>query len=144
MKNEILRGTPASPSIAIGKSFVYSPKQVVLSSLREKKDTAEEIELFEKARKMALRQLRNLRIELKKASDPISSKLIDVQILFLQDPLFLNSVEKRIKVKKESAEEAIVNFSQSLEKDFRDIPNSYIAERYLDVKDIIERLLKYL
>jgi len=144
MKNEILRGTPASPSIAIGKSFVYSPKQVVLSSLREKKDTAEEIELFEKARKMALRQLRNLRIELKKASDPISSKLIDVQILFLQDPLFLNSVEKRIKVKKESAEEAIVNFSQSLEKDFRDIPNSYIAERYLDVKDIIERLLKNL
>ncbi|MEJ2568809.1 MAG: phosphoenolpyruvate-utilizing N-terminal domain-containing protein, partial [candidate division WOR-3 bacterium] len=142
MKNKILRGTPASPSIAIGKSFVYSPKQIVLSSLREKKDASEEIELFEKARKMALRQLRNLRIELKKASDPISSRLIDVQILFLQDPLFLNSVEKRIRVKKESAEEAVVNFSQSLEKDFRDIPNSYIAERYLDVKDIIERLLK--
>jgi phosphotransferase system enzyme I (PtsI) len=144
MKNKILRGTPASPSIAIGKSFVYSPKQIVLSSLRERKDASEEIELFEKARKMSLRQLRNLRIELKKASDPISSKLIDVQILFLQDPLFLNSVEKRIRAQKESAEEAVVNFSQSLEKDFRDIPNSYISERYLDVKDIIERLLKNL
>jgi phosphotransferase system enzyme I (PtsI) len=144
MKNKILRGTPASPSIAIGKSFIYSPKQIVLSSLKEKKDVSEEVALFEKARSLALRQLRNLRVELKRASDPISSRLIDVQMLFLQDPLFLNSVEKRIRGKKESAEEAIVNFSQSLEKDFHDIPNSYIAERYLDVKDIIERLLKNL
>ncbi len=144
MKNKILRGIPASPAIAIGKSFVYSPKQIVLSSLRDRKDVAEELAFFEKARNLALRQLRNLRIELKKASDPISSRLIDVQMLFLQDPLFLNSVEKRIRVNKESAEEAIVNFARGLEKDFRDIPNSYIAERYLDVKDIVERLLKNL
>ncbi len=144
MKNKIFRGTPASPSIAIGKSFVYSPKQIVLSSMVEKKDITEELALFEKARSMALKQLRNLRVELKKASDPVSARLIDVQMLFLQDPLFLNSVEKRIRTGKESAEEAIVNFSESLEKDFRDIPNSYISERYLDVKDIVERLLKNL
>ena len=144
MKNKIFRGTPASPSIAIGKSFVYSPKQMALSSMMERKDIAEEIAFFEKARNMALRQLRCIRIELKKASDPVSARLIDVQILFLQDPLFLNSVEKRIRSGKESAGEAIVNFSESLEKDFRDIPNSYIAERYLDVKDIVERLLKNL
>ncbi len=144
MKNKIFRGTPASPSIAIGKSFVYSPKQIVLSSMVERKDITEELALFEKARNMALKQLRSLRVELKKASDPVSSKLIDVQMLFLQDPLFLNSVEKRIRGGVESAEEAIVNFSESLEKDFRDIPNSYISERYLDVKDIVERLLKNL
>ncbi len=144
MKNKIFRGTPASPSIAIGKSFVYSPKQIVLSSSTERKDVAEEIALFEKARNMALRQLRGLRMELRKASDPVSARLIDVQMLFLQDPLFLNSVEKRIRTGKESSEEAIINFSESLEKDFKDIPNSYIAERYLDVKDIIGRLLKNL
>jgi phosphotransferase system enzyme I (PtsI) len=144
MKNKVYRGTPASPSIAIGKSFVYSPKQIALSSLSERKDTPEEIALFEKARNMALRQLRNLRVELKRASDPVSARLIDVQMLFLQDPLFLNSVEKRIRSGKESAEEAIINFSESLEKDFQDIPNSYIAERYLDVKDIVGRLLKNL
>ncbi|MBN1694905.1 phosphoenolpyruvate--protein phosphotransferase [candidate division WOR-3 bacterium] len=144
MKNKIFRGTPASPSIAIGKSFVYSPKQMVLSSMVEKKDITEELALFEKARNMALKQLRNLKVELKKASDPVSARLIDVQMLFLQDPLFLNSVEKRIRTGKESAEEAIVSFSESLEKDFKDIPNSYIAERYLDVKDIVERLLKNL
>jgi phosphotransferase system enzyme I (PtsI) len=144
MKNKIFRGTPASPSIAIGKSVVYSPKQIVLSSLAERKGVAEEIALFEKARNMALKQLRNLRVELKKASDPVSARLIDVQILFLQDPLFLNSVEKRIRSGEESAEEAIIDFSESLEKDFRDIPNSYIAERYLDVKDIVGRLLKNL
>jgi phosphotransferase system enzyme I (PtsI) len=144
MKNKIFRGTPASPSIAIGKSFVYSPKQIVLSSMIERKDIAEEIALLEKARNMALRQLRCLRIELKRARDPVSARLIDVQMLFLQDPLFLNSVEKRIRTGKESAEEAIINFSESLEKDFQDIPNSYIAERYLDVKDVIGRLLKNL
>ena len=144
MKNRIFRGTPASPSIAIGKSLVYSPKQIVLSSLVERKGVEEEIVFFEKARNMALRQLRGLRVELKKASDPVSARLIDVQMLFLQDPLFLNSVEKRIRTGKESAEEAIINFSEGLEKDFQDIPNSYIAERYLDVKDIIGRLLKNL
>lgn len=144
MKNKIFRGTPASPSIAIGKSFVYSPKQVVLSYNKGRKDVGEEIALFEKARNMSLKQLRNLRVELKKASDPVSARLIDVQILFLQDPLFLNSVEKRIRTGKESAEEAIINFSEGLERDFEDIPNSYIAERYLDVQDIVDRLLKNL
>jgi phosphotransferase system enzyme I (PtsI) len=144
MKNKIFRGIPASPSIAIGKSLVYSPKQMVLSSMVERKGVAEELALFEKARSMALKQLRNLRVELKKASDPVSARLIDVQMLFLQDPLFLNSVEKRIRTGKESAEESIVNFSEGLERDFRDIPNSYISERYLDVKDIVERLLKNL
>jgi len=144
MKNKIFRGIPASPSIAIGKSFIYSPKEIVRSSKRKKGEVAEEIVLFEKARHMALRQLRCLKVELKKAHDPVSARLIDVQLLFLQDPLFLNSVEKRITSRKESAEEAVVNFSEGLEKDFRDIPNSYIAERYLDVKDIVDRLLKNL
>lgn len=144
MKNRIFRGTPASPSIAIGKSFLYSPKQIILSSLSERKGVAEEIALFENARNMALRQLRGLRVELKKASDPVSARLIEVQMLFLQDPLFLNSVEKRIRTGKESAEEAIINFSEGLERDFKDIPNSYIAERYLDVKDVVGRLLKNL
>jgi len=144
MKNKIFRGTPASPYIAIGKSFLYSSKEIVFSSSREKREVAEELALFEKARHMSLRQLRSLRVELKKASDPVSSRLIEVQVLFLQDPLFLNSVEKIIRVGKESAEKAIVNFSEDLEKDFRDIPNSYIAERYLDVKDIVDRLLRNL
>jgi len=144
MKNKIFRGIPASPSIAIGKSFLYSSKEMVRSSKRKKGEVAEEIVLFEKSRHMALRQLRCLKVELKKAHDPVSARLIDVQLLFLQDPLFLNSVEKRITSRKESAEEAVVNFSEGLEKDFRDIPNSYIAERYLDVKDIVDRLLKNL
>lgn len=144
MKNKILRGIPASPSISIGKSFLYSPKEIAFSSSREKREISEEIALFEKARHMALSQLRGLRVELKNASDPESSRLIDVQILFLQDPLFLNSVEKRIRGENETAEEAIVNFSESLQKDFQDIPNSYIAERYLDVQDVVNRLLKNL
>ena len=144
MKNKILRGIPASPSIAIGKSFIYSPREMVQSSREKKGDVSEEIAQFEKARYRAIRQLRSLRVELKKAKDPVSARLIDVQMLFLQDPLFLNSVEKRIRTKKESAEEAVINFAEGLEKDFRDIPNSYIAERYLDVKDIVDRLLKNL
>jgi phosphotransferase system enzyme I (PtsI) len=144
MKNKIFRGIPASPSIAIGKSFLYSTKEIAFSSRREKKEVTEEMALFEKARHLALKQLRSLRVELKKASDPVSSRLIDVQLLFLEDPLLLNSVEKRIRVQKESAEEAIVNFAESLAEDFRDIPNSYIAERYLDVKDVVDRLLKNL
>jgi phosphotransferase system enzyme I (PtsI) len=144
MKNKIFRGIPASPSIAIGKCFLYSTKGIAISSGREKKEVEEEITNFEKARLLALRQLRSLKVELKKSSDPVSSRLIDVQLLFLEDPLLLNSVEKRIKVQKESAEEAIVNFAESLEEDFRGIPNSYIAERYLDVKDVADRLLKNL
>jgi phosphotransferase system enzyme I (PtsI) len=144
MKNKIFRGIPASPSIAIGKCSIYSTKRIAISSGREKKEVKEEMANFEKARLLALKQLRSLRVELKKASDPVSSRLIDVQLLFLEDPLLLNSVEKRIKVQKESAEEAIINVAKSLEEDFRDIPNSYIAERYLDVKDVVDRLLKNL
>ncbi|MEO0294004.1 MAG: phosphoenolpyruvate--protein phosphotransferase [candidate division WOR-3 bacterium] len=144
MKNKIIRGIGVSPSIAMGKAFLYTPKEIILSSKRKKGKIEEEIKLFEKARCLSLRQLRKLKLELKKMKDVQTPRLIDVQLLFLQDPLFLNSVEKRMRNGKESAEEAIINFAKGLEKDFLNIPNSYIAERYSDVKDVISRLLRNL
>ncbi len=144
MKNKIIRGIPVSPSIAIGKAFLYSTKDIAFKRTQKKGNIDEEIYKFEKARKKSLKQLRALKSEVKKlhTSEPV--KLIDVQILFLKDPLFLNSVEKRIRNKEESVYEAIFNFLESLKRDFQDIPNSYISERYLDVKDVGDRLLKNL
>jgi len=144
MKNKVFRGIPVSPSIAIGKAFIYSPKDITFKKEKKIKSIDEEICKFEKARRKSLKQLRKLKSELKKlpAREPV--RLIDVQILFLQDPLFLNSVEKRIRNNKESAMDSIKNFLESLERDFQDIPNSYISERFFDVKDVGDRILKNL
>ncbi len=142
MKNRIIRGIPVSPSIAIGKAFLYSAEDISFFSSRRKGNVQEEFSLFEKTRRKSLGQLRALKSDLKRLGNKESTKLIDVQILFLQDPLFLNSVEKRIKNKKESAEKAIINFLKSLKINFKDIEDSYIKERYLDVKDVVDRLLK--
>ncbi len=144
MKNKIIRGIPVSPAIVIGRAFLHSQKDAAFTRSKKKGNIDEEIFKLEKARKKSLRQLRSLKTELKKlpTSEPV--RLIDVQILFLQDPLFLNSVEKRIRNNQESAEESIFNLLESLKSDFEEIPNSYISGRYLDVKDVGDRLLRNL
>jgi phosphotransferase system enzyme I (PtsI) len=141
MKNKVFRGIPVSPSIAIGKAFIYSAKDITFKKEKKIKSVDEEICKFEKARRKSFKQLRKLKAELKKLPSKEPVRLIDVQILFLQDPLFLNSVEKRIRNNKESAVDSIKNFLESLERDFQDIPNSYISERFLDVKDVGDRIL---
>ncbi|MBA7676299.1 Phosphoenolpyruvate-protein phosphotransferase [subsurface metagenome] len=144
MKNRVIRGIPVSPSIAIGKVFLYSPKDITFKRIKKKGSVDEEICKFEKSRRKSQRQLRALKSELKKLPTKEPVRLIDIQILFLQDPLLLNSVEKRIRNNKEAAAEAILNLLESLKRDFQEIPDSYISERYLDVKDVGDRLLKNL
>ena len=144
MKNRVIRGIPVSPSIAIGKVFLYSPRDITFKRIKKKGSVDEEICKFEKSRRKSLRQLRALKSELKKLPTKEPVRLIDIQILFLQDPLLLNSVEKRIRNNKEAAAEAILNLLESLKRDFQEIPDSYISERYLDVKDVGDRLLKNL
>lgn len=144
MKNKIIRGIPVSPYLTIGKAFIYLPKDTTLRRLKGGGNIDGEISLFENTRKKSLEQLVELKLELKKLPSSQPAKLIDVQILFLQDPSFLEDVEKRIRSDGESAEGAIINFLESLERDFKDIPSSYIGERYFDVKDVGDRLISNL
>lgn len=141
MKNEIIRGIPASPSIAIGRVFLFMPRETVLMRSKKKGSVEEEIVLFENARKESLKQLKALKNELEGSSNPEPSKLIDVQILLLQDTSFVDRVESKIR-NNQSAAEAIMSFLESVEKDFKNISNGYFSERYLDIKDVGDRLLK--
>ncbi|MCK4421218.1 phosphoenolpyruvate--protein phosphotransferase [candidate division WOR-3 bacterium] len=141
MKNEIIRGIPASPSIAIGRVFLFMPRETVLMRSKKKGSVEEEIVLFENARKESLKQLKALKDELEGSSNPEPSKLIDVQILLLQDTSFVDRVESKIR-NNQSAAEAIMSFLESVEKDFKNISNGYFSERYLDIKDVGDRLLK--
>ena len=141
MKNEIIRGIAASPSIAIGRVFLYMPREAVLMRSKKKGSVEEEIVLFENARKESLKQLKALKDELEGSSNPEPSKLIDVQILLLQDTSFVDRVESKIR-NNQSAAEAIMSFLESVEKDFKNISNGYFSERYLDIKDVGDRLLK--
>lgn len=143
MKNRIFRGIPASPSIAIGRIKLFKRKEDSSSDKKKDIDIKEEIKLFEDARRKSLKQLRKLKTDIKGNSNGIPSRLVDFQILLLQDPLFLNNVEKRI-TNGESASQSISNFIKSIEQDFNNIPDSYISERYLDVRDAMSRLMKNL
>jgi len=144
MKNKIIRGIPVSPYLTIGKAFIYLPKDTTLKRLKRGDNIDGEISLFENTRKKSLGQLVELKSELKKLPSSQPARLIDVQILFLQDPSFLEDVEKRIRSDEESAEGAIIKFLESAERDFKDIPSSYIGERYFDVKDVGDRLISNL
>ena len=135
--NKVIRGIPASPGITIGKSFILL-KTVFIPS--EKKGTIEqELATFYKALSDTKRELTNIIKNIEKKNKE-GKKLIDMQLLILQDPFFIEGVEENIR-KGESASKSIFLFLNNLKENFSNIKDTYLKDRFLDIQDVGNRIL---
>ena len=77
-------------------------------------------------------------------NNPAITKLMNMQLSFIDDKSFRDNVLNKINNQQFSASWAISSEYYSMKKSFEDIEDKYIRERLIDVKQMIISLLELL
>lgn len=136
---EIYKGISASPGIALGSVYVYSHKDVD-KYLDRPLNTKTELRRFETALKLSKRQLKRLN---KKVSGHLKEedlKIIDIQMHFLEDDVFIEEVKQLIN-NGMPAVEAVKKVLKKYEEELLKSSDEYFKERSVDIRDVGYRII---
>jgi phosphotransferase system enzyme I (PtsI) len=138
-------GIPVSPGIAIGKAFVQAaegfriPEQTIDADAHEA-----EIRRFHTAVDLATEEIIINRDSTKNALGQTFADIFEAQLQILMEPVLQGEMEGLIQSQFFSAEHAVTVVMRKHMDTFRQIKNSYIAEKVNDLRDIEKRLLRHL
>ena len=139
----ILTGDGVSRGICIGNAIVVNKDNIDYApSFIDKSEAFNEKEKF-------LNALSRLKKEYKKSSDKIKNnqtitKLMDMQLSFIEDIDFKKNVLKKIKNNLYTASWSISSEYLAIKKSFDDVKDKYIRERLIDIKQMIMSLIELL
>lgn len=161
-----IRGIPASPGIAIAPLIVYRSNQNPVQWLNhsnpnltgskhseiryseiansEHRNPGTEWHRVQIAIETVQRDIQNLRSKLLKQMSTTQVAIFDSHILFLSDPVLLESVYSRIFKQRQTAEAAWQQVIQGLVESYRQLDAPYLRERAIDVADVGQRVWRYL
>jgi len=138
-KNKIYQGIPASSGIAIGAALVIG-REITIPA-KTKGTIEQNLALFYKMVNDTLGELGDIKERLLMRGIQDGARLIEIQGMILKDPFFLDNIEERVK-NGEGVHKAIAGFLDKLQADFSNVEDSYLRERFLDIKDVSMRLLR--
>ena len=139
----ILTGDGVSRGICIGNAIVVNKDNIDYApSFIDKSEASNEKERF-------LNALSRLKNEYKKSSDKIKNnqtitKLMDMQLSFIEDINFKKNVLNKIKNNLYTASWSISSEYLAIKKSFDDVKDKYIRERLIDIKQMIMSLIELL
>ncbi|MCE1165582.1 MAG: phosphoenolpyruvate--protein phosphotransferase [Bacteroidetes bacterium] len=142
-KERIYRGIPASQGISIGRAYVYTRRQININTMALKDGEVEaEVEAINNSIEISLKELNKIHaISIEKIGEK-NSKIFEAQIEILKDKIFLDGVIKRIKKEKKSAGFVFNDEIEKLAAIFQKSKNDYIKERYTDLIDVRNRVIR--
>ncbi len=139
-----LKGIAASPGIAIGKVCLFSkalPK-VVEKSLEEN-EVASEVLRLQTALQRSQKELRKiLQFAEPKLGD--RTKILEAQIMILEDPILIETLKKRIQSEKKNAELLVSNEIEKYQMMMLASGDDYMHERAHDMDDLKNRIIRNL
>ncbi|MGN0383032.1 MAG: phosphoenolpyruvate--protein phosphotransferase [Eubacterium sp.] len=140
---EEFKGKSVFGGIAMGKIRVYDKEKVLVK--REKiTDSKAEIDRYEKARDIAVSQLKELHAKAVKQVGEMNAMVFEVHQMLIEDEDFEESIEHIIETQKVNAEYAVACTQDNYMKMFENMDDDYMKERAADIADIAERLLNVL
>jgi len=138
-------GIPVSPGIAIGKAFVQATEGFRIPEQTIKADAFEaEVRRFHAAVHLAKKEIIVNRESTKQALGQAFADIFEAQLQILMEPALQGEMESLIRNRFFSAEHAVTVVMRKNMDIFRQIENSYIAEKVNDLRDIEKRLLRLL
>ncbi len=140
---ETYSGIPVSPGIAIGEVFVLEADR---RQVAERPITAEEVpgelERVNRAVADALHEMDALRR--RSGLPPEIDAILSAHDMLLEDPTLHAEVERTVRERLVSAENAVSQVFDRLVDRFRSLGDEYFAQRAVDLRDIERRLLRAL
>lgn len=134
----MLQGRSVSKGVAIGKAVcLYGVKYQFYRTTLKDNEVEREIKRIRAAVRLARLRLRKISAPAKESSNSI----LDVQFLILQDSSLINQMENLIRSQKVNAEWAVKEVSDKYLEAYKAIKDEYLRERYVDLEDVMERLM---
>ena len=123
----IYRGVGVSPLIALGKIKFYFPEKTHVDSIKNLTAASPEFELerYEDARQDISQMLSMFEARAREQSGDSAAAIFSLHKVMLEDEDFDGEIKSLIK-SGTSAEVAVINVSQNLEKLFAQMPSEYI------------------
>ena len=140
MKNNLIKGIPASPGIAIGKAFLYKENnlEILEKSILSKE---EELERLIKGREVAKKQLEEIKENTLKKLGKDKADIFEGHITLLEDEELFSEIDSKISEKKCSAEFALSEAIEEYANMLANLEDAYFKERAGDLRDIGKRWL---
>lgn len=132
-------GIIASPGIAIARAFVYE-KAVIEIDTSDQNDSLAEIEKFHRAVAVSQDQLEKMRLKTVSELGEDEGAIFEAHEMILQDPEFVEQVEKKINDNKIGAAYAVQIITDLLFIMFDQMNDPIFSARAADVKDVGNRV----
>ena len=142
--NEItFEGIAASPGISIGHAYLYTRSQIkVNSDIIADSDTEKELDEFQKAIEFSVKELNKIYTISKERIGEKKSQIFDAQLEILSDKYFLEGVIKRIIGEKRTAGYIFDDEISKLGKILLAADDDYMRERFSDINDVKNRVIR--
>jgi phosphotransferase system enzyme I (PtsI) len=138
----IYRGIPASPGVAIGKTFLLNRETVEVKQKKiDEHEIQKEILRFKKALDETKRELFKTKEKVAKRIDSDYARIFEGQILILEDDLINDAVIERIKQTRNNAEFVYKKVIEQTIQTLSSSTDEYLKERTLDINAVSSRLV---
>ncbi|UCV03596.1 phosphoenolpyruvate--protein phosphotransferase [Azonexus sp. IMCC34842] len=139
-----LHGLGVSGGIAIGRALLMSHATLEVSHLTvAPRMVDKEIARFEAAVKAVKDELEAMKGTTEHAPAELAA-FIDIHTMFLEDPELVDKPREIIRERRCNAEWALVQQMEHLVRQFEQFDDPYLRERKLDVRQVVERVIKEL
>jgi len=140
-----LHGIPVTNGIAIGKALRIAPSAMDVKHylLDEGAEQAEQTRLLN-AFEVVRQELKSLRASLPDAAPEEMGAFLDVHGMILADPTLTEKPLELIKDRRYNAEWALATQLEDLLEQFAEIEDEYLRERAVDIRQVVERVMKVL
>ena len=137
------RGIPASHGISIGKAYLYKRQQVNINTATiDENEVNIEIVTLKNAIEVSLKELNKIYAMSVERIGEKNSKIFEAQIEILKDKIFLDTVISRVKAETRSAGYIFNDEIEKLGMIFLKSDNNYMHERYADLIDVKNRVIR--
>ena len=138
-----MQGKAVSEGIAIGVLSIYR-KLAHNPGMSKYLGSVAEINRLAVARIQAKRELESLRIKASMEGNEDGASLLGSYIVMLDDPAFIDAVERRIGDRHMTAEEAVESARDRIYELFGSMDDPYMQARAEDIRDISDRVIRNL
>jgi len=142
-REKIHKGIAASQGISIGKAYLYARRQVNINTSQiDKENIQNEISQLYNSIEISLKELNKIySISVERIGEK-NSKIFEAQIEILKDTIFLDTIVKRISSENKSAGLVLTEEIDKLKNVFLKASNEYMKERYADLIDVKNRVIR--
>ena len=138
-----IAGVGVCNGIAIGKLCIANQKTFEVKHKKIKDTTVERLR-FHQARKLAIKNLKQLQVEALNKVGSYESKIFSIHQMMLEDEAYVKQIESAITLTHVCAEYAVIQTEKQYSQMFRKMDNSYMQERSADIEDISQRVIRIL